>query len=52
VLEVIQQIPLPAHEVLEEEEEEGEVLAMDDLTNQSKGEVPPPPGVIKLVQTI
>jgi hypothetical protein len=55
VPEVIQQLPPPeddlfAHEVLEEEE--GEVLAMDDLTDQSEGEGPPPPGVIEPVQIV
>lgn len=52
--EVIQQLPpvdnLLAHEVLEEEE--GEVLAMDDLTDQSEEIVPPPPGVIEPVQIV
>jgi hypothetical protein len=55
VQEVIQQLPpheddLHAHEVVEEEE--GAVLAMDDLTDQFEGEAPSPPAVIEPVQIV
>jgi len=43
-------VNLLADEILEEEV--GEVLAMDDLTDQSEGEAPIPPMVVEPVQIV
>jgi hypothetical protein len=50
--EVIQQLPAPEDNLVADEIFEGEVLAMDDLTDQSEGEPPLPPFVVEPVQIV